>query len=113
MIAQASSTYMRVTPTNVRLVINLIRGKNIPTSRAILLHANRGVVKAIQKVLDSAVNNAKQKGLSEEQLYISKIIADQGPHWKRFRAAGFGRAAEILKRTTHLTIELDVITKNN
>ena len=112
MIAQAQSTYMRVSPSKVRLVIDLIRGKNIPVSRAILLQANRGPVKAIQKVLESAVNNAKQKGLSEEQLFVSKIIADSGPHWKRFRAAAFGRASEILKRTTHLTIELDVKTKN-
>ena len=53
----------------------------------------------------------KAKGLSEDQLYISKITADQGPVWKRFRAASFGRAAGIRKKTTHLVIELDLITK--
>ncbi len=65
----------------------------------------------VAKVLNSAISNAKQKGLSEDQLYISKIVADQGPSWKRFRAAAFGRATGILKKTTHLTIELDLITK--
>jgi len=62
-------------------------------------------------VLDSAISNAKQKGLREDQLFISRIIANNGPMWKRYRAATFGRATEILKRTTHLTIELDLITK--
>ena len=54
---------------------------------------------------------AKEKGLTEDQLFVSKITADQGPTWKRFRAAAFGRATGILKKTTHLTIELDLITK--
>ena len=65
----------------------------------------------ISKVLNSAVDNAKQKGLMEDQLFISRIVADQGPSWKRFRAASFGRATPILKKTTHLTIELDLKTK--
>jgi large subunit ribosomal protein L22 len=52
-----------------------------------------------------------KKVLVEDQLYISKITADQGPMWKRFRAASMGRATPILKRTTHITIELDLITK--
>jgi len=65
----------------------------------------------ITKILNSAISNAKQKGLAENQLYISKITADQGPMWKRFRAASMGRATPVLKRTTHITIELDLLTK--
>jgi len=57
------------------------------------------------------VDNAKQKGLDETQLYISKITADSGPSWKRYRAEAFGRASVILKRTAHLKIELDLITR--
>jgi len=111
MIAQARGRYFRVSPTKVRQVINLIRGKDVPASLAILTHVNKGSTKAIAKVLNSAISNAKQKGLMEEQLFISKIKADQGPVWKRFRAVAFGRATGILKKTTHLTIELDLITK--
>jgi large subunit ribosomal protein L22 len=111
MIAVAKSKYMRVSPTKVRQVIDLIRGKDVNTSISILMHVNKGFRDKIKKVLDSAINNAKQKGLSEDQLFISRIIADQGPTWKRFRAVAFGRATRILKKTTHLTIELDVITK--
>ncbi len=111
MIAQAKGRYIRVAPMKMRLVADLIRGKDIPTSQVVLTHVDKGCTKIISKVLNSAVANAKQKGLTEEQLVISKIVANPGPNWKRYRAASFGRASEILKRTTHLTIELDLKTK--
>lgn len=111
MIAQAKAKYIRVSPVKVRQVIDLIRGKDVVASQAILTHVNKGSTKMIGKVLNSAVSNAKQKGLTEEQLVISRVVADQGPSWKRFRAASFGRASPILKKTTHLTIELDLKTK--
>lgn len=111
MIAQAKGKYIRVSPIKMRQVIDLIRGKHVVTAAAILDHANKGCTSNIAKVLHSAVSNAKQKGLSEDQLFISKVIADEGPTWKRFRAAAFGRAVRILKRTTHLTVELDLIIK--
>jgi len=111
MIAQARARYIRVSPTKVRQVIDLIRGKSVSAALAILTHINKGSTRFISKVLESAISNAKQKGLNEDQLFISKIKADQGPSWKRFRAVAFGRATGILKKTTHLTIELDLITK--
>ena len=95
----------------MRQVIDLIRGKGVPASLALLTHINKASTKIVAKVLNSAVSNAKQKGLAQEQLFISKITADQGAVWKRYRAAAFGRASPILKRTTHLRIELDLITK--
>lgn len=111
MIAQAHGRFLREAPMKVRLVIDLIRGKDVVSSLAILTHVNKGSTGTVKKILKSAISNAKQKGLSEDQLYISKIVADQGPMWKRFRAAAFGRATPILKRTVHIKIELDVITK--
>ena len=111
MIAHARGRYIRISPMRLRQVIDLIRGKDIPSSIAILTQLEKGSTRFIKKVLESAVSNAKQKGLTEEQLFISKITADKGPSWKRFRAASFGRASEILKHTTHLNIELDLKTK--
>jgi len=111
MIAHANGKFIRVSPVKVRQVIDLIRGKSVTESLAILTHLNRSVTKIITKILNSAVSNAKQKGLTEEQLFISKIQADQGSSWKRFRAAAFGRASSIIKRTTHLKVELDVVAK--
>ena len=104
MIAKAKAKYMRVSPTKVRQVIDLIRGKDVNTSVAILTHVNKGSTGMITKVLDSAISNAKQ-------LFVSKVHADPGPSWRRFRSAAFGRATPISKKTTHLTIELDLITK--
>ena len=111
MIAQARGRYLRVSAMKVRQVIDLIRGKDVPSSLMILTHVDKGCTGTVKKVLQSAVSSAKQKGLREDQLFISRIIADNGPMWKRFRAATFGRATGILKRTTHLTVELDLITK--
>ena len=111
MIAKAKARYLRVSPTKVQPVINLIRGKDVLTSLALLTYVNKGCARTVSKILNSAVSNAKKQGLNENQLFISKITADQGPVWKRFRAAAFGRATRILKKTTHITIELDLITK--
>ena len=111
MIAKAKGQYLRLSPRKVQQVIDLIRGKDVVSSLAALMFVNKGSAAMITKVLNSAVSNAKQKGLTEDQLIISKITADGGPMWKRYRAASFGRATPILKRTTHLTIELDLKTK--
>ena len=108
MIASAKAKYLRIPPRKVGLVINLIRGKGVVESESILANVQKRSGQIIGKVLHSAVSNAKQKGLTEEQLFVSKITADQGPSWKRFRAVTFGRANPILKRTTHLAIELDL-----
>lgn len=111
MIAHANGKHIRISSRKVRLVIDLIRGKDVATAAAILVQAEKRAAEPIGKLLNSAVSNAKQKGLDESQLFISKITADSGPSWKRFRPAPFGRATRILKRTTHLNIELDLITK--
>lgn len=111
MIAKAKGNFLRLKPMNVRQVIDLIRGKDVETSLVTLAQVEKGAKAMITKILNSAISNAKQKGLTESQLYISKITADQGPMWKRFRAASMGRATPVLKRTTHITIELDLLTK--
>ncbi|MBF0478709.1 MAG: 50S ribosomal protein L22 [Candidatus Omnitrophica bacterium] len=111
MISQANGKFLRGSPIKARLVLDLIRGKDVLTSQAILAQVEKGSADKILKVLNSAVASAKQKGLAEEQLIISKITANQGPHWKRFRSAPFGRAMRILKKTMHLSVELDVKIK--
>lgn len=111
MIAKAYGKFLRVSPAKVRQVINLIRGKDVLSSQVILANIDRSAKEKIGKVLKSAVSNAKQKGLTEDQLVISKIVADQGPTWNRYKPAAFGRANPIEKKTTHLTVELDLKTK--
>ncbi len=111
MIARAQGKYLRVSPTKIRKIMDLVRGKPVPVASTILAHLNKPTKEKIVKVFESAVANAKQKGLTEEQLVVSKIVADQASVWKRFRAASFGRASEVLKKTTHITVELDLKVK--
>lgn len=108
MIASATSKYMRVSPTKVRQIIDLVRGKDVVSSLTLLAHMNKPTKEKVVKVLVSAIANAKQKGINEDQLIITKITADQGPVWKRYRSAPFGRAVGIQKKTTHLRVELDL-----
>jgi large subunit ribosomal protein L22 len=111
MIATAQGKHIRMSSMKMRQVCDAIRGKDVPTSLAMLAQINKGASAHVKKVLDSAVSNAKQKGLNEGQLFVKTITANHGGAWKRFRAASFGRATPILRRTTHLTVGLDVKTK--
>jgi large subunit ribosomal protein L22 len=108
MISKAECKFLRISPTKVRQVMDLIRGKDAKEALSILLHLNKRPKEFIAKILKSAIANAKVKGFNVEQLYISKIICNVGPSWKRFKAAAFGRAQPILKRTAHIKIELDL-----
>jgi large subunit ribosomal protein L22 len=108
MIAKAESKFIRISPTKVRQVMDLIRNKPALEAQAILVNLNKRPKEHLVKILKSAIANAKVKGFNANQLYISKIICNVGPSWKRFKAAAFGRAAPILKRTSHIRIELDL-----
>lgn len=108
MIAKAEGKFLRISPTKFRQVIDLIRSKDLIEAEGILLNLNKRPKEYLIKILKSAKANAKVKGFNAEQLYISKIICDVGPTWKRFKAAAFGRAAPIKKRTAHIRVELDL-----
>ena len=108
MISKAEGKFLRVSPSKVRLVMDLIRGKDASEAVSILLHLNKRPKEYLIKILRSAIANAKVKGFSVDKLYVSKIICNPGPMWKRFKAAAFGRAASIVKRTAHIKIELDL-----
>ncbi len=108
MIAKAEGKFVRLSAPKVRQVIDLLRNKDAGEARNTLLLINKRPKEYLIKLLNQAIANAKVKGFNLEQLYISKIVCDVGPSWKRFKAAAFGRAKPILKRTAHIKIELDV-----
>ncbi|MFA5089497.1 MAG: 50S ribosomal protein L22 [Candidatus Omnitrophota bacterium] len=108
MLVRARGSFLRISPSKVRQVIDMLRQKDVTEAEAILANINKRPKEFLVKILKQAVANAKVKGLSSQQLFISKIICDVGPTWKRFKAAAFGRAASIKKRTSHITIELDM-----
>ena len=108
MLAKAEGKFIRGSGKKIRQVIDLIRSMNAQEALAFLKFVNKRPTYYVSKVLQSAIANAKHKGLNVDDLFITKIVADDGPRWKRFRAAAFGRATEILKRTSHIKIELDL-----
>lgn len=113
MIVKAIGKFIRVSPIKTRQIIDLIRGKDILSAQKILTFTEKKPRFYVNKLLNSAIANAKVKGFQPEQLYISKIICDQAVVWKRFRAAAFGRATTIRKKTSHIQIELDIRTNKN
>jgi len=108
MIAKAEGKFLRISPLKARTVADLIRYKDATVAQGILLHLNKRPKEPMIKILKSAIANAKVKGIPADKLYVSKIVCDGGPMWKRFKAAAFGRATSIVKRTVHIKIELDL-----
>jgi large subunit ribosomal protein L22 len=108
MIAKAEIKFIRLSPPKVRQVIDLLRRKDVVSAQSLLTNVNKRPKEYLQKLLKQAVSNAKVKGFNPQQLYVSKITCDVGPSWKRFKAGAFGRATPILKRTSHIKIELDL-----
>ncbi len=107
---RATARYVRTSAQKAKLVVDLIRGKDVNSALATLRFTRKGVAKDVEKVLRSAVANAQQKegaGDEVERLYIRECYADQGPTLKRIRAAPMGRAFRILKRTAHLTVVVE------
>jgi len=103
--AKANVRFVRVSPRKVRLVINLIRGKNVLKAFEILDQLPQRSSKIVSKLLKSAVANAKQKGKVEDKdLFIFRIFANDGIRWKRIRPRAMGRADRYLKRTSHITV---------
>ena len=110
--ARAIVRYLRISPRKVRLVADAIRRKPVPSAFLTLMALKKKAARLVEKGLRSAVANAKGKGLEESHLMVSQIKADGGPVMKRFMSRSMGRADEILKRSTHLTIVLEEAAKN-
>ncbi|NQT28832.1 MAG: 50S ribosomal protein L22 [Candidatus Omnitrophica bacterium] len=106
MVAKAEAKYIRISPTKVRPVIALIKNGKAVGAMAKLVLINKRGAHYLSKLLKSAMANAKVKGYQEDKLFISKVVANSGPTLKRYRAASFGRATMIRKRTSHILIEL-------
>jgi large subunit ribosomal protein L22 len=111
MEAKATSKYIRTSAQKAGLVLDLIRGKKASDALSVLRFTKKSVARDIEKALRSAIANAvhvadknQKRRLDEDDLVVSKAYADQGPTQKRVRPAPMGRAYQVLKRTTHLTV---------
>jgi large subunit ribosomal protein L22 len=110
MEAKAQARFVRVTPQKARRVVDLIRGKQATEAVAVLKFAPQTASEPILKVVQSAIANARVKAdrasvaFDEQKLFISEAFIDEGPTLKRFRPRAQGRASQILKRTSHITV---------
>lgn len=107
MEAQAKSVakHIRIAPRKVRIVMDLIRGKNVGEAFAILKYTPKVGSEVIEKVLKSAVANAEHNyDLNADKLYVSEGYVDQGPTMKRIHPRSRGQAFKILKRSSHVTV---------
>ena len=105
----AVAKYIRVSPYKVRTVLALIRGKSYKEAKAILDYSVNGSALAVKKVLMSAGANAEHNmGMDKEDLYVAECFADGGQMLKRMQPVSKGRGHAILKRTSHITVILDV-----
>ena len=108
----ASVRHIRITPMKARRVVNMIRGKQAVEALGILKFAPQGASEAIYKVVASAMANARVKAdaensyLDDQDLFIQSVFVGEGATLKRFRPRAQGRAAQILKRTSHITVVL-------
>ena len=104
---RASLRHLRTSPTKVREVLGLIRGREIDDARERLRFSTRGPADEVLKLLDSAVANAENnQSLPEDELFVARAYADEGPTLKRWRPRARGRGTRIRKRTSHVTIVL-------
>jgi large subunit ribosomal protein L22 len=112
MEARAIQRTVRQSARKMRLVIDLIRGRIVPEAYAILRFSKKRAAKQIHKVLKSAVANAQQKALRQnepldvDRLRVRHAIVNEGATLKRFGSAAMGRATPILKRTSHVEIRV-------
>ena len=105
----AVAKYIRVSPYKVRTVLALIRGKSYREAKAILDYSVNGSALAVKKVLMSAAANAEHNmGMDKADLYVAECYADGGQMLKRMQPVSKGRGHAILKRTSHITVILDV-----
>ena len=105
---RAVARFVRISPQKIRLIMSQVRGEKVEDALGLLTFAPQKGAKIVKKLVDSAVANAQENSdMDVDNLYISKIYADEGPTHKRWRPRALGRATKILKRTSHLTVVLD------
>lgn len=113
MESKAILRYARVSPQKARLVADLVRGRDVAEAIEVLSFTQKKSAPMIRRLVESAVANAEvaaEQGaggdLDIDDLYIKTIYVDAGPSLRRFRPRAQGRATPILKKTSHITVEL-------
>ena len=107
MEAKAVAKYVRMSPSKVKPVVDLVRGKDLQEALTILKFTPGKAAEFVEKVVQSAAAHAENNfEMDRDKLYVAEISANQGPTMKRWRAGAQGRAGAILKRSTHIGVTL-------
>jgi large subunit ribosomal protein L22 len=107
MEAKAVAKYVRMSPSKLKPVTDLVRGKDLSEALTILKFTPGKGAELVEKVVQSAAANAENNfDMNPDNLYVAEVYANQGPTMKRFRAGAQGRASMILKRTSHIGVTL-------
>ena len=107
MKVKSTLRYARISPQKTRLIVDMIRGSDVLGAIRLVKFLPQNAAKIVSKVLDSAVANAENNlGLDIDDLKVSQVYVNEAPTFKRFRARARGRGTRILKRNSHITIEL-------
>jgi large subunit ribosomal protein L22 len=110
MEAKASLRYLRITPRKVRVVADLIRGKNVNAALAQLAYVEKRAAEPLAKLLRSAVasaeQSAKDQSLAVDRLTVKELMVDQGPSLRRYMPRAMGRAFKVLKKTSHIQLTI-------
>ncbi len=106
--ARAKAKWVRVAPRKLRLVADMVRGKNVRHAVNLLHYTNKRAATPMEKTVRSALSNllAMEEAAKVDpgEVWIETILVDEGPIIKRFRPRAMGRASRIRKRTSHLTV---------
>jgi len=107
-VSRAKLRYVRITPQKARLVADLVRGRSVDEALRMLQFTEKRSAPMISKLISSAVANAADTNpaVDVDELFVKTIFVDGGPTLRRFLPRAQGRATRVLKRTSHITVEL-------
>jgi len=99
--------YARISPQKCRLVADMVRGKSVGAALQTLEYTPKKAARIVKKVLESAIANAEHNhGADIDELKVALIMVDEAPTLKRFRARAKGRGNRIIKRNSHITVQV-------
>lgn len=116
MVSKANPKYIRISPRKLRLVADIVRGKRVDEALAILPFVKKRGAQIMINAINSALANAQTSEKSEkvgrysaENLFISKLLVNEGPRMRWWKPGFRGRPRPIRHRTSHILLELDII----
>jgi len=107
-LAKAEARYLRVSAQKARLVVDMIRGRQVGDAMNILKATNKRIAPDVEKALRSAISNAENKSetVDVDNLFVTEAYVNEGPRQKRIRPAPMGRAYRYQRRTSHVALKV-------